>query len=283
MPHIEYPPMTWEQFADRAAARMAPDCKTSGGNASLAYENGTPHWDGGKPLPDAIEMMRTGWSEGVKALKAKLAEVSTDTEDRAVWALRECGVFPCVPAYIAGDPDCMWLQDETEATKRRAITLVLSGGNNWRIHADAAMAYATAAAAIVRRLEAEGVDVEVVLNYGAGSGNTSYQTLVYVRRFGEPVDLERIAAAFHPAVQRRINFAHMELIPELDPLTITSYGVSKPSSRAAAARLLGADPDSLVTIPSVGDLFPKDARRPLDADRVLRLMTQRMNSTLAGQ
>lgn len=196
---------TWDEFVEKAATRLI---KPSLGNKD-AIRDGRHSWAGGS-FDDALHMARQGWPGGAEAIAQALDSLPPADEVLPDWQLEAAGAFPCIPAYLSGDAECMYrLADERKPERR--LTLVVPGVALGDVPAEAMQQYAKAIAAIVRMLEASNVSVAVYrVLYSHGRGMDVIHGHA-VREHGEPLDLGKVAFAFHPAMFRRLTFAWWEV------------------------------------------------------------------------
>lgn len=120
------------------------------------------------------------------------------------------------------------------------------------------MEYAKALAAVTRAVEASGVDIAIcAITHGIRvGGRTSATYGVMVREFGEPMDLSKVAFAFHPSFFRRICFAWHELSKEAETVGFADPALTKPQGLTDEVidLVLGNDHPH-VQLSSINDLF----------------------------
>lgn len=193
------------------------------GAGAQSQTNSDSKWSGAS-WEAAMGMMRDGWIEGARTVETLLDKVDMSEAMEPAWNIEAAGFFPCVPAYLAGDPECMWQRVDGEIIKPR-ICVIVPAVYNCNIDADEVLVYGTAMTALVRSLEAIGADaavysLDVTSAYGQGCVSQGF----IVRDFGQPVDTSTIAYAFHPAFLRRTLFAHRELTKEWADKGLASGG-----------------------------------------------------------
>jgi len=214
------------QFSDVAAALRAalaggpslPDRGTS----SLTNSTG---WAGATPT-EALDMCERGWAAGVTAAEAGLNALAPDAAPDGGWDLSVAGSFVCVPAYVSGEPECMYQKLPGESPRRvRVIT------NPWTcaaVPAERMAAYARATAAFIGALMGAGLDVAVTAMYAAkdnGEKTRLAAVPITVKDYGQEADASRLAFACHPAFMRRGMFAYCERTPATPPcLGVNGYG-----------------------------------------------------------
>jgi hypothetical protein len=125
----------------------------------------------------------------------------------------------------------LWSYESGEADKPR-MTLCVPASYGSNVSAEHCRDYASAVAATVRVLEAGGTSVAV---WAIRNGGTQvkkrkkpFAYAVQIRELGEPLDLAKIAFAFHPSMLRRLHFAFGEMRQDLTDLGAASDGYGLP-------------------------------------------------------
>jgi len=201
----------------------------------------------GELLADALEHILTGYQAGTnraRELFDQLTDAMPETA-RPSWDLSVAGQFPCVPAYLAGVPDCMYRRDsrKTDSAPLRVFASIgVSGG----ITAADAERRGAAVLALCMKLEAVR-PVELYLY--SDMGGSGYACTPIVRVQTQPLDLASASYAMaNIATLRRICFRFVDYHTnnlwqggwawDLDP----SHSVARDATRAA----VGATADDLV-------------------------------------
>lgn len=250
---------TWDEFV-RQAARRVTEKQLLGANdhSSSPDRDG---WYGTPNLEAAVKMAASGWADGANEV-AKTLDVMPAGDDVAVsWELDVRGAMPCVPAYLAGDPECMWRFSEEHRPAKR-MTLVVPASYSAMIPPTQAMQYAKGVAAITRAVESSQIDVAIwSLSSGCGRSGAMQEALyaVAVRELGEPLDLAKVAFASHPSWLRRLHFAWREITQGAVNAGQASNGYATPMdiTHDRAREVLGDAIDdnasALVCLPSVNE------------------------------
>jgi hypothetical protein len=243
---------SWHDFVAHATKRLTAPAIF--GADSGSSEDGNAEFRGTSTLREAIELAVHGWQEGARAIAKVLDTLPPSSEVLPDWQLDVAGTICNVPAFIAGEPECMWNMSECKRNEHRVV-LVVPGTYGGHIEQAEAQRYAIAVAAVVRSLEASGINPAVysipatVGHRGRGNRHISS---VAVREFGEPLDLSKVATAFHPSFLRRVQFAWREMTPEAVTGGIANdgYGAASVPTRDEITALLG-DVGYVVLAPSV--------------------------------
>lgn len=226
-PNTVYRVMTWEGITRTVEARIRDGAINSrAGDASVRNEGGG--WNGTRDLPHALDMLRAGWPEGTGRMIAGLdAHKTEQREIRPDMPLDYAGFFPCVPAYVAGEDQCMFnIEEDQRAT--RSIVLVVQINYHCQVPARSAEEYARNVAGIVASLETTGIGVAVLGIDRTNANSGQMAAGVWIRSFDAPLDLARIAFSMHPGFFRRALFAVRERDAELVGIGATDAGYGHP-------------------------------------------------------
>lgn len=220
--------MSWDAAVASAEKRLTGYVAPGGGDRSVTTDD--PQWSGTPTMQDAIKLARYGWQAGTDAVLRELDSLPVATDVLPDWSLDAGGSFPCVPAFLSGEPECIWRLTDGRKAERR-MTLVIPAGFSARIEGEQSLTYATAVAAVLRNIEASGVSVALKATVASvGNHNkTMYLKSFTVRDHGEPFDVSKVAFAAHPSFARRIGFAWREQDADAAPhIGCDSYGFSLP-------------------------------------------------------
>lgn len=215
----------WLDFATKATSKL------TSGLTSRDISDGD--WAGTKTFEDAEKLARDGWAAGlerVKPMAESIKSVLCSKIIRPEAQHAESGDEVDIDRYLEGEPEHMieYPMKEMHATGGRIVSvglnLFMSGGCDKHIFE----MRGAAIIALVDALECAGYRTEVHLCMGANGsrdGNASYQSHAPIKQAGEPAELDRLVFAFsHPAVFRRLWFAHLENDPESDCCTSIGAG-----------------------------------------------------------
>jgi hypothetical protein len=247
-------------------------------NSGNSSQRTSTEWSGGS-WADAMKKLRFGWPGGVREIE-KLTRGGVTSDNGPAFELDVAGYLPVVGAYVAGDPECMLVPGERGTIQR--VVLVVSCIYNCGYSAEQAACYAAALAQVVAELDAAGVDVAVyALDVTRGSGST-YCMSVAVRQFGEPLDLSKIAFAFHPMFLRRVLFAWRELDPVACRIGVADggYGSVRSPTREYAVASIGQDAEGAVILPDMDAV--SDATKRGDTRAVVAAMREAIKEQSQG-
>jgi hypothetical protein len=261
------PAIGWWPLLEKVKNRATITPCAGAGDASQESGNGAA-WSGGT-WEWAINAMTNGWADGAKQVDAVLATMPEAEALADAWNLEAAGRFPCVPALLSGDPECMWQAVESEATKPR-ICLVVSACYHCGIGPEEVLRFGAAVAATLRALEARGHGV-AIYSVDSRDGRENVSQAVIVRDFGQPLDTSVVAFAFHPAFLRRVLFANSELTPEWADAGLANSGYGYPNAvgLAGAAACLGGFPAMPVVLSDVATMSRLGLLRADATDKLL--------------
>jgi hypothetical protein len=206
---------SWNEFVTEVSRRAKGGARGCGESSQRYGDSFT----GTNTFEDAIKLARDGWVEGAQQVAAQLDALPPEIECLPDWRLEPIGAMVCVPAVVSGEPECMWYREES-ARAGRQVAIVVYGSYSGCIPKSEAMNYACNLAALMRALEASGVDTALYIT----CAYQDYSQATVVREFGEPMDLAKIAFCMHPSYLRRLYFAYGELTADRVARGIGSSG-----------------------------------------------------------
>lgn len=178
-----------------------------------AWEGDDDGWYGTKTLEEAIELVRSGWKEGVDQVARVQGKVLARYPlQRKPAKYGIVGSVPSVPRAVAGNPLNMQIMDPKKASKRPIITLVSDIAALCNHTGTEMINRAAVVAALIDQIEAAGYCCEVITaaystNNWSGAG-MRYQAHIMVKESNQPVDIARLAFGLgHAGMFRRLIFA----------------------------------------------------------------------------
>jgi hypothetical protein len=166
-------------------------------------------WSGTREPAEYVTMLREGWKHGVEDVEG-LEGLSSDAAEALEFYRDVGGVFPVVPAYLAGAPDNMLAVRPAPADRVRGLTLVIDSCFDAGVHQNTVLEYAQSVMRLVAWLQAEKVDVSVYSIVPIWFSQKRYVYVTPIRETGEILQPERIASVVHPSWLRRAWFAMIE-------------------------------------------------------------------------
>lgn len=211
-------------FAEFADGRLGTT--PAWGDSSTIRSPDRTKFTGVASLEDAIDLARDGWQEGADRLLSGLDTHAPEQPDIApAWEYDVGGEFPDIGAYCAGVPEHMVSPAMPDMdAPAKAPRLAVLGTCPSTIPTPLVENYAVALASHIQAIQAEGRSVELSLVVSARMEDGDLTvTRIPIINPSAPVELGRLAFAFHPAALRRLWFASMEQIPDVKALG-SSYG-----------------------------------------------------------
>jgi len=246
----------FDSLGDLAA--MIPDSPRKGRPGSAWIDDNDRDFYG-VTLTEARRLARDGWQEGAERVQPLLDRVKTARPTRkALTRWDVAGAVPSIPRYLAGNPLHMRTRQISATSQQPIITLISSTSAPWWTATATFERLATAAAAIVDRLEDAGFRVEIIAGRressdpsGAGSASGANnarghrsEMFFRVKAAQDGLDLARVAFGIgHPSVHRRLLFAAGNSHPAFDASLGDSQGFAvglPPLERPPGAYVLPA-------------------------------------------
>lgn len=174
-------------------------------------------WDNGLGFTGAVAMARTGgrWEEGTRRMEAAASLIfDAPPAMRKKKRRSVAGSRPNIPAYAAGSPLNMYRRAPQPDHVKRVVRLAVHVGTAWFWDADAVTNRGAAILSAVKRLEADGVQVEVWACWPvkiSESASYTFDAQLRIKAASEFFSPEDCAYALsHPGFYRRLFFAALE-------------------------------------------------------------------------
>jgi len=226
----------------------------------------------GVTMAQARTLARDGWQEGAERVQPLLDRVKTARPTRkALTRWDVAGAVPSIPRYLAGNPLHMRTRQIGATSQQPIITIVSNTSAPWYVEPATFENLATAAAAIVDRLEDAGFRVEIIAGRRESSNQTGTaaatgennalgnrsEMMFRAKAAQDSLDLARLVFAIgHVAVHRRLLFAAGNAHPAFDDSLGTNQGF------AVAMRPLERPPGTYV-LPALATLHNEIKREPI--------------------
>lgn len=198
-----------------------PDIKGAGQQARQS--GATESWDLNTGWTRAHRMAAAGggWQEGANKMRRGVAAAQAKHTMGAapLFGNDVAGFAVDVPAYLAGQPDCMMTMAETEVAQAPIVRIAV-GTFSCGVSADAAMNRGIDMMCLVDALEGAGHRCEVDAYWDAQDDGQHWQVRVRIKSAGEqwtPATAAFLSA--HPAAFRRLGFSEMEKDPTRRQMT----------------------------------------------------------------
>jgi hypothetical protein len=197
------------------------------GNDSTSCDS-SMDWDLNVNLTKALEIAKKGgnWEEGGKLVKETTLSMANLRRTGRVPSLDTdvCGFLPDVPAYLAGDPSCMWNEGEEDGEVAPILSIGVGVRAPGGFTSRQKINYGAAILSVIDEIEDSGVRVELWAVYANESCEDKTDFRVLIKAAEENWSPNSAAFALcHPAYHRRIMFRLAESFRELSRFT-ESYG-----------------------------------------------------------
>ncbi len=166
-------------------------------------------WAGTDDALEYLDMLRNGWAHGVKGVEG-LEGLSSDMQDDYTFVPSVCGTYLDVGAYQAGVPDCMLEYTPESSENIRGLTLVIDSCYSAGVNGDTVLTYAHSVMRLIAWLAAERIETAVYAVNPIQLGKHRYMYTTCIRKAGDVIQPERLAAMVHPSWLRRCWFAMLE-------------------------------------------------------------------------
>jgi hypothetical protein len=216
---------SWYEFVDS----VRDDSLYAWKRHRTSHSQGDAAWAGTHNFASAVDLaIGRGWPEGRRMMTDFLALVAPTPEPFASVVYDVGGAVPAVPIFCAGDPACMMDWTNSEIATNPIVRLDYCNGGLQKVSASSLMLRGAAVLSLADSLELRGYSTEIRLVARTTGPDAVLLTEIVVKRAGENFDLDRLAFALaHPAVHRRLRFALIEQIAELESKFGASYGATR--------------------------------------------------------
>ena len=189
------------------------------------------NWHGTKSFDEAVELMKNGYEDMAKKLEKKLnVETKQIAMKTSIRSQYDVAGFQCsVPRYLQGIPTNM-INQKKVVKKQPVVTLNKNISYSAYTTPEQIIEYSTKALAIVKKIEAQGVRVNLNLIHGMETHNRTDKTVVKIRlkSANERMNISKLAFPLvHPSMLRRLLFRFIETSPLIKNKMFT-MGYGKP-------------------------------------------------------
>lgn len=226
-------------------------------------------WDLNTSWDKALELAKTGWSEGAIALDDKMHVLPPRALDSdAKWRYDAAGERPDIGRFLSGDPACMMRHGHPKGHKP-VITLVIDVAAVGMVTAQQMANFGAAVVAAVDKIESAGRRCAVLVSMASRADRELIVPTWVIKNPEDPVDLAALAYAIgHPAAWRRLGFAIYERSPFSEG---DWYGYGK-ACATEVDHLIDPSPNTLIV--SGLQLFPGRCK---DMNDAVKFAAERIN------
>jgi hypothetical protein len=224
--------VVFDSLAD--CARWLESTPPADGAGAQSHDTGhrpSQSWDLGLGYAGAIEYASGGkvWADGLAMIRKGTANATAQREvaQAAVLGNDIAGFMPDVPAYLAGQPDCMIAYGIEETKAPKPVISIALAGFSFGMEAQDMVNRGVAVLSLVDALESDGQRCEV---WFASSIVSNEGAHMHLRVKAADQHWNPGAAAFalaHPGLFRRLWFATMERFEGVNGSTNGGYGTCR--------------------------------------------------------
>ena len=175
---------------------------------------------------EATELFKNGWNDMAKKLTKTLKVSQNQVVDAQVQKVMFDVVgFQCsVPRYLQGIPTSM-VNKKLVPVKQRVITLNKDISYNCGITTEQIIEASVQTLQLIKKIEAQGVRVNLNLIWGVKAGNTKEVLKVRLKSANERLNISKLAFPLvHPSMLRRLCFRYLEVAPTITESYSFGYG-----------------------------------------------------------
>lgn len=214
-------------------------CVNTPFNEAFCWSNhssvsGGKHFTQTENFQEAVELFKNGWSDMatklVQRLKVIENQVQPNMKPKNVMSMQ--GYQAIVPVYLSNQPNAM-IAKKNVPTKQKVITVNKSIDYNGGVEADTIVEESIKAMQVVKKLEAQGlrVNLNIVLGSTAGYPEKQFILKIRIKSANERLNVSKLAFPLvHPSMLRRLFFRFAEVYPKFTKSFVCGYGRPATSS-----------------------------------------------------
>lgn len=214
-------------------------CVTTPFNEAFCWSNhssvsGDKRFTQTENFQEAVELFKNGWSDMATKLVQKLKVIENKAQPnmkpKNIMSMQ--GYQAIVPVYLNNQPNAM-LSKKNVPVKQKVITVNKSIDYNGGVKADTIVNESIKAMQIVKKLEAQGLRVNLNIVLGAAAGHPEKQFVIKIRikSANERLNVSKLAFPLvHPSMLRRLFFRFIEVYPKFTSAFVGNYGRPATSS-----------------------------------------------------
>lgn len=174
----------------------------------------------------AVELFQKGWSDMAEKLTQKLKviqnEVVPNTKAKTIY---DAAGFQCsVPRYLQGIPTSM-INRKNVPVKQKVVNITKSINYHGGVGTDTIMEESIKALQIVKKLEAQGLRVNLNIALGTFERSKSFIIKIRIKSANERLNVSKVAFPLvHPSMLRRLFFRFIEVYPQVTSEFTNGYG-----------------------------------------------------------
>lgn len=194
--------------------------------------SGDEHFTKTKNFEEAIELFKNGWSDMASKLVQKLKVIENQVQPsvKAKPVNAVAGYHPIVPMYLSNQPNAM-VSKRMVPVKQKVITVNKSIDYSGGVNSDVIIDESIKAMQIVKKLEAQGLRVNLNIVLGSAEHGKQFIMKVRIKSANEKLNVSKLAFPLvHPSMPRRLFFRFIEVYPKITKDFTYGYGHPATSS-----------------------------------------------------
>lgn len=195
-------------------------------NQSLSSHEGDESFTHTKSFDEAVTILKNGWTD----MSTKLTQRLNKAPGMAVQTMASrnviavAGYQPIVPLYLNGSPVNMVSRKQVPI-KQKVVTLNKSISYSGSTSVQTIIEESVKALQIVKKLEAQGLRVNLNVIIGMTAGSVGHVVKVRIKNSTEKLNVSKLAFPLvHPSMLRRLFFRFIEVHPTITSSYVHGYG-----------------------------------------------------------
>lgn len=175
---------------------------------------------------EAVDLFKHGWSDMAEKLVRKLKVIENEAKPimKPKTTLGVCGYQAIVPLYLQGVPNNM-VNKKMVPIKQKIVTLNKSIDYSGSTKADTIIEESIKALQIVKKLEAQGLRVNLNIVLGTSENTKKFAIKIKIKSANEKLNVSKLAFPLvHPSMLRRLFFRFIEVYPNITKAFNSAYG-----------------------------------------------------------
>lgn len=175
---------------------------------------------------EATQLFKNGWNKMAQELTTKLKVAQNQVVNAEVQKILYdvVGFQASVPRYLQGIPTSM-VNKKRVPVKQKVITLNKDISYNCLTTTEDIIEASTQTLQLIKRIEAQGIRVNLNLVFGITSSNTKEIVKIRLKSANERLNISKLAFPLvHPSMLRRLLFRYIEVAPTVTKQYVGTYG-----------------------------------------------------------
>lgn len=174
---------------------------------------------------EAVNLLKHGWGEMAQKLTQRLNVCATPEVQRQMETIIDVAGFqPIVPLYLAGVPTNM-VSRQFRPVKQKVVNITKLLNYSAGVSTEEIIEQSVIAMRIVKKLEAQGLRVNLSIAVGTTAGDTEIVGKIRIKGANEKLNVSKLAFPMvHPSMLRRLYLRYIEVEPHVTQRFVGGYG-----------------------------------------------------------